>query len=168
MPRTWARRLAKIGGYGILVLVVLAALAINFIVGWRPVIGAKKRPLTARKFESTPERLLQAAPQPLTEPVAEPYISTPAKHGAYLAEMGTCADCHTPVNPKFQPIAGMELAGITWWTTPSRLRSANFVAKNTDWEIATKSCLRLTIEAWDAIVSADLSSTASAVQKSVL
>jgi mono/diheme cytochrome c family protein len=240
MARTWVRRLAKIGGYGILVLLVLAALAITFTVGWRPVIGAKQRPLTARKFESTPERmrrggylvhavmhcmgchskydekanppgllskegagailfdngsfrivalnitsdpetgigkwsddaiarairegisadgrtlfpvmpyehfrhlsdedvasivvflrslpsvhselppakipflfarLIQAAPQPLTEPVAEPDISTPAKRGAYLAEMGTCTDCHTPLNPKFQPIAGMEMAG---------------------------------------------------------
>jgi mono/diheme cytochrome c family protein len=240
MSRTWVRRLAKIGGYGILALLALAALAITFTVGWRPLIGAKKRPLTARKFESTPERmrrgeylvhavmhcmgchskydekanppvllstegvgdvffdagsfrivapnitpdpetgignwsddaiarairegiaadgsalfpvmpyehfrhlsdedlasivvflrslppvhnqlppakipllfarLIQAAPQPLTEPVAEPDISTPAKRGAYLAEMGTCTDCHTPLNPKFQPIAGMEMAG---------------------------------------------------------
>ena len=218
MARTWGRRLTKIAGYGILVLLGLAAVALTFTVGWRPVIGAKKRALTSRKFEVTPARmqrgdylvhavmhcmgchskyddkvnppvlasqegsgqvifeqgnirlvapnitsdpetgigkwsddaiarairegiaadgsallpimpyehfrhlsdedlasivvflrtlppvhnelpptkipflfarLLQAAPQPLTEPVAEPYISTPAKHGAYLAEMGT-------------------------------------------------------------------------------
>jgi hypothetical protein len=57
MARTWARRLAKIAAYGILVLLVLAALALTFSVGWRPVIGAKKRPLTTRRFESTPERL---------------------------------------------------------------------------------------------------------------
>ena len=47
----------------------------------------------------------------MTEPVAEPDVSTPAKHGAYLADMGTCSDCHTPRNPKFQPIPGMEMAG---------------------------------------------------------
>jgi mono/diheme cytochrome c family protein len=239
MARTWARRLTKIGGYGILVLLVLAALALTFTVGWRPVIGAKKRPLTTRQFESTPERLrrgdylvnavmhcmgchskygdakppvllskpgagdiffaaggirvvapnitsdretgigkwsddaiarairegiaadgsalvpvmpyehfrqlsdedlasivvflrtlppvhnelplskipflfarlIQAVPQPLTEPVAEPDLSTSVKRGAYLAEIGTCDDCHTPRNPKFQPIAGMEMAG---------------------------------------------------------
>ena len=57
MARTWGRRLARIFGYGILVLLVLAALAITFTVGWRPVIGAKKRPLTSRKFEPTPERM---------------------------------------------------------------------------------------------------------------
>jgi mono/diheme cytochrome c family protein len=239
MARTWARRLAKIGGYGILVLLVLAAVAITFTLGWRPVIGAKKRPLTARRFAPTPERMrrgdylvravmhcmgchsrydlkanppvrlsqegsgtiffeqgafrivapnitsdpetgignwsddaiarairegiaadgsallpvmpyehfrhlsdedlasivvflrslpaahsqlpakipfliarmIQAAPEPLTEPVAEPDLSTPAKRGAYLAEMATCTDCHTPLNPRFQPIAGMEMAG---------------------------------------------------------
>jgi mono/diheme cytochrome c family protein len=56
-------------------------------------------------------RLIQAVPQPVTEPVAGPDLSTPAKHGAYLADMGACSDCHTPRNPKFQPIPGMEMAG---------------------------------------------------------
>jgi len=57
MIRIWGRRLAKFGGYAILVLLALAALALTFTVGWRPVIGAKKRPLTARRFEPTPERV---------------------------------------------------------------------------------------------------------------
>ena len=57
MPRSWGRLLAKIAGYGFLVLVLLAALGITFTVGWRPVIGAKKRALTSRKFEVTPARL---------------------------------------------------------------------------------------------------------------
>ena len=240
MAKSWGKRLAKITGYVILVLLVLAALALTFTVGWRPVIGAKKRPLTSRKFEPTPERmrrgeylvhgvipsmechskydekanppvllskegagaalfeegrfrlvapnitsdpetglgkwsddaiarairegiaddghalfpvmpyelfrhmsdedlasvvvflrslppahselpptkipflftrLIQAVPQPVTEPVPEPDVSSPAKYGTYLATMGTCSDCHTPLNPKFQPIPGMELAG---------------------------------------------------------
>ena|ERR1700693_3208665 len=34
MARTWVRRLAKISGYGILVLLALAALALTFTVGW--------------------------------------------------------------------------------------------------------------------------------------
>ena len=240
MARSWGRLLAKIAGYGFLVLLVLAALAITFTVGWRPVIGAKKRALTSRKFEPTParmqrgdylvhavmhcmgchskydekanppvlaskegagsvlfeeggfrlvapnitsdpetgigkwsddaiarairegiavdgsalfpvmpyehfrhlsdedlasivvllrslppahsdlppnkipflfSRLIQAVPQPVTDPVPEPDMSTPAKHGAYLVKMATCSDCHTPLNPKFQPIPGMEMAG---------------------------------------------------------
>ena len=51
MARTWRRRLAKIAGYAVLVLLALAALALTFTVGWAAVIGAKKRPLTARRFE---------------------------------------------------------------------------------------------------------------------
>jgi len=240
MARTWGRRLARIAGYGFLLLLVLAALAITFTVGWRPVIGAKKRPLTSRKFEVTPVRmqrgdylvhavmhcmgchskfdgkadppvlaakegsgqvlfeegsfriiapnitsdpetgigkwsddaiarairegisadgrtlfpimpyeqfrhlsdedlasivvflrslppahsdlplnkipfsfscLIQAAPQPVTEPVPEPDLSTPTKRGSYLVKMATCTDCHTPLNSKFQPIPGLAMAG---------------------------------------------------------
>ena len=239
MANVWARRLAKISGYTVLVLLVLTALAITFTVGWRPVIGAKQRPLTSRKFDATsnrmrrgeylvhgvmgcmtchskydenaetpvmlskegagsifeegsirlvvpnitsdPEtgigkwsddaiarairegiavdgrtlvpvmpyelfrhmsdedlasvvvfirslppvhselpqtrlpflltRLMQSAPRPVTEPVPEPDRSTPTRQGAYLAEMAHCRDCHTPLNPKFQPIPGMEMAG---------------------------------------------------------
>jgi hypothetical protein len=39
------------------VLVVAAAAGITFTIGWRPFIGPKARPLTSRKFESTPQRL---------------------------------------------------------------------------------------------------------------
>src|SRR5579872_3752828 len=57
MGRSWGRLLARVAGYGFLVVLVLAALAITFTVGWRPVIGAKKRALTSRQFEVTPARL---------------------------------------------------------------------------------------------------------------
>ena len=36
-------------------------------------------------------RLVQTVPQPIAEPVPEPDMSTPAKHGAYLARMATVA-----------------------------------------------------------------------------
>jgi mono/diheme cytochrome c family protein len=240
MARSWGRLLAKIAGYGVLVLLLLAALGITFTVGWRPVIGAKKRALTSRKFEVTPARLqrgdylvhsvmhcmgchakfdakanppvlaakegsgqvlfeegdlriiaanitsdpetgigkwsddaiarairegiavdgrtlfpampyehfrhlsdedlasivvflrslppvhsdlppnkvpfvlarlIQTVPKPVTEPVPAPDASTPAKHGEYLVNMATCADCHTPRDPKFNPLPGMEMAG---------------------------------------------------------
>jgi mono/diheme cytochrome c family protein len=38
-------------------LVVLLAAAITATVGWRPFIGPRSRPLTNRRFESTPQRL---------------------------------------------------------------------------------------------------------------
>jgi len=240
VARSWGRLLVRIIGYGFLVILLLAVLTITLTVGWRPVIGAKKRELTNRRFEVTPERLrrgdylvhavmhcmgchskhdakanppvlaakegsgqvlfekdnfrlvapnitsdpetgigkwsddaiarairegiaadgttlfpvmpyehfhdlsdedlasivvflrsvppahsdlppnkipflfahlIQTAPKPVTEPVPEPDKSHPAKYGAYLVKMATCSDCHTPLNPKFQPIPGMEMAG---------------------------------------------------------
>ena len=39
------------------VLVLVLAVAVTFTVGWHPFIGPRARPLTARKFESTPQRL---------------------------------------------------------------------------------------------------------------
>ena len=44
-------------GIALLILVVLMTVAITFTIGWRPFIGPRMRPLTNRKFESTPERL---------------------------------------------------------------------------------------------------------------
>jgi hypothetical protein len=46
-------------GIGIVILVVLLAIAISFTIGWRPFVGPRSRPLTDRKFQSTPERLVR-------------------------------------------------------------------------------------------------------------
>ena len=51
--KTLGRKLALVLAGLVLVLVV----GITFTVGWRPLIGPRTRPLTARKFQSTPERL---------------------------------------------------------------------------------------------------------------
>jgi hypothetical protein len=61
---------------GVLVLVVLAVVGISATIGWRPFLGPKKRALTNRKFEATPERL---------------------KRGEYLSEhVAGCRYCHSP------------------------------------------------------------------------
>lgn len=49
-------------------------------------------------------------PRPITSPVPAPDLSTAALRGAYLTRMGSCADCHTPVE-KGLPIAGLDFAG---------------------------------------------------------
>ncbi len=83
MAKSWGRLLARILGYGILVLLLLVALAVTFTVGWRPVIGAKKRPLTSRKFEATPERL---------------------RRGDYLVHaVINCMGCHAKHDEKADP-----------------------------------------------------------------
>ena len=69
-------KFVKALGIAVLVLVVLAVVGISATIGWRPFIGPKKRALTARKFEATPERL---------------------KRGEYLSEhVAGCTYCHTP------------------------------------------------------------------------
>jgi mono/diheme cytochrome c family protein len=80
MARRWLKRLLKITGYGLLVLLVLLAGVIHFTIGWRPIFGPRARTLTDRKFEPTPARL---------------------ERGRYLVEniMG-CYDCHSQVDEK--------------------------------------------------------------------
>ena len=93
MARTWGRRLTKIAGYGILVLLVLAAVALTFTVGWRPVIGAKKRALTSRKFEVTRARM---------------------QRGDYLVHaVMHCMGCHSKYDDKVNPpvLASQEGSG---------------------------------------------------------
>src|SRR5438034_8696632 len=56
-------------------LAVLVA-GITVTVGWRPFVGPRARPLTARRFAPTPERLAR---------------------GTYLVEHVTpCMECHSP------------------------------------------------------------------------
>src|ERR1035438_233720 len=79
----WVRRLAKITGCVILGLLVLLAIALNFTVGWRPVIGAKKRALTSRKFEVTSARI---------------------QRGDYLVHaVMHCMGCHSKYDDKANP-----------------------------------------------------------------
>lgn len=56
--------------------VALLAVAIHFTIGWRPFLGPKKRALTTRQFERTPQRI---------------------ERGRYLAEgVAGCSICHSP------------------------------------------------------------------------
>jgi len=56
-------------------LVVLLAVGITLTIGWRPFIGSPSRPLTSRKFASTPQRL---------------------ERGKYLFNgIAGCVDCHS-------------------------------------------------------------------------
>jgi mono/diheme cytochrome c family protein len=51
----------KILGSVLAPLVVVLAAGITFTIGWRPFFGPRARPLSARKFESTPARLARGA-----------------------------------------------------------------------------------------------------------
>jgi len=69
--------------------------------------------------------LMRSVPQPITEPVPQPDVSTPMKRGEYLVTIAACTDCHTP-QAKGQPIRGLEFAGGFILEGPwGRVASAN-------------------------------------------
>ena len=80
------KKFGKILLISLLVLVVVLVVAISLTIGWRPFIGPRARPLSSRKFESTPQRL---------------------ERGRYVFNaLSACSDCHSPhdVNQPGVPI----------------------------------------------------------------
>lgn len=91
------RRWTKIAGIVFILLVALLCLGITFSIGWRPIIGAKKRALTDRKFEVNSARM---------------------ERGRYLVDsVNGCFGCHTDQDwskPGAPPVAGREGSGHVW------------------------------------------------------
>ena len=91
------RNWKKIVGFTLIILVVVIVLGITFTIGWRPIIGAKKRALTDRKFEKTEARMIR---------------------GKYLVDGVTaCFGCHSDLDwskPGAPPVAGREGSGHIW------------------------------------------------------
>lgn len=91
--RNWKR----ITLLALLVVITVVVVGITFTIGWRPIIGAKKRALTDRKFEATQSRLIR---------------------GKYLVDGVTgCFGCHSDPDwskPGAPPVAGREGAGHIW------------------------------------------------------
>src|SRR5712691_8129993 len=91
--RSWK----QITGITLLVIITLLVVGITFTIGWRPIIGAKQRAVTDRRFEATPQRLAR---------------------GKYLVDsVAGCFGCHTDADwskPGAPPIAGREGSGHVW------------------------------------------------------
>jgi hypothetical protein len=70
--------------------------------------------------------LIRGVPQPLTEPVPAPDLSSPEKRGAYITTIAGCADCHTPQDAHGARLQGMDWAGGFVLEGPfGRVASAN-------------------------------------------
>lgn len=83
MMKEKTTRLKKITAWSMGTLPIALAILITATIGWRPLLGARSRVLTDRKFERTPERL---------------------KRGKYLVEgVVGCLDCHSERNGDPKP-----------------------------------------------------------------
>jgi mono/diheme cytochrome c family protein len=75
MTKSRATKFKKIAAWTLSALLTGVAVLMTVTIGWRPVLGAKSRPLTSRHFERTPERLAR---------------------GKYLvSSVALCFDCHS-------------------------------------------------------------------------
>jgi len=67
--------------------------------------------------------LIRIVPQPITDPVPAPDLSTPAHRGEYLATLASCADCHTPMTrgmpDETKAYAGGQVFKGPWGTATS-------------------------------------------------
>ncbi|MGA9389681.1 MAG: cytochrome c [Candidatus Sulfotelmatobacter sp.] len=88
------KRVRKVLYISLGIFCLLLAAGITFTIGWRPFIGPRKRPVTNRQFERTPERVTR---------------------GRYLTQgLLGCEGCHSPKDWKTHgapSLPGMELAG---------------------------------------------------------
>ncbi len=84
MSKPWVRKTKKIAAWTATALFTAVVVFISVTIGWRPVFGAKARPLTDRRFERTPERL---------------------ERGKYLVNgVVLCFDCHSQAIKDFQDV----------------------------------------------------------------
>ncbi|HEX3739464.1 MAG TPA: hypothetical protein VHV29_07035 [Terriglobales bacterium] len=85
-----------------------------------------RNPLPKTQLTSSVQSRTQNKPQPITEPVLAPDLSTPVKRGAYLVNIIGCAECHTPEDEKGQTIASMRFGGGLVFEGPwGKVASAN-------------------------------------------
>ena len=84
MARPIIKKLRKVAVWLFTVSLTAVTVLMTVTIGWRPLLGAKARPLTNRQFERTPERLAR---------------------GKYLVEgVGGCFDCHSQVAKDFKDL----------------------------------------------------------------
>ena len=84
MTRPILKKMKKVAVWGLTMSLTTAAVLMTVTIGWRPLLGAKARPLTNRQFDRTPERLAR---------------------GRYLVEgVGGCFDCHAQVEKDFKDL----------------------------------------------------------------
>ncbi len=90
-----------------------------------------RNPLPPTSITSPVKYLIRGVPQPLTQPVPPPDLSTPERRGDYLVTLASCGECHTPaING--QPEADKAFAGGMEFKGPwGNVQSANITPDKT-------------------------------------
>lgn len=84
MTKSRGEQLRRIAAWSLSALLTGTAVLMTVTTGWRPLLGAKSRPLTGRHFERTPQRL---------------------DRGKYLVNsVALCFDCHAQAIKDFQDV----------------------------------------------------------------
>jgi len=83
---------------------------VQALVAYLDSLPPVRNPLPETKLDFPVSVLIKGAPQPVgsVPPVDR---SDHVKYGRYLATVGSCIECHTPVDDKHSPIPGKLLAG---------------------------------------------------------
>ena len=83
---------------------------------------------------------IKTAPKPLEGPVPEPDRADSVRYGEYLATVGGCKFCHTPLDDKNQPIPSRAFAGGQEIRGPwGTVRSSNLTPHETGLGLRTKA-----------------------------
>lgn len=96
------------------------------LVAWIRTLDPVLDPVPQRRLRFPASFFITRIPEPLDGPVAGPDPDDPVARGEYLAEIGGCRFCHTPLDETRQPIAERAFAGGHEFTMEwGRVRAPN-------------------------------------------
>jgi mono/diheme cytochrome c family protein len=70
-----------------------------------------RHPVPRSQVNFPVNRLIMGVPEPITEPVKDPDLSTPLVRGKHLVTLASCSDCHTPQDANGQYMVNLRFAG---------------------------------------------------------
>jgi len=88
-------------------------------------LPAISNPLPKMEVPFPVNRLIMGVPQPITEPIHDPDMSTPLARGEHLVTLASCANCHTPQDSQGQPLRDLAFAGGFILESPSGKKLAS-------------------------------------------
>ena len=103
---------------------------VQAIVAYLRTMPSRTQKLADRELHFPLPLVVRTMPQKANAGAARPPATDRIAYGGYLTNIAGCAECHTPVDSRRTPVAGMRLAGGQEFPLPNGLvaRSANLTA----------------------------------------